>query len=262
MISRTVLLILLPVLAIAALTQRRRLSAIIAMGLFSFALAGTYFLLHAPDVAITESAVGAALVTSIYVLAIRKTGRITVVASEAPGLLQRDADRISGLEWEILERVARAAGLDLTLTFLPGDERLDAVRRGDADIAAGGLLAESADGVLETPSHLPTARYELRGPAGQRHAAAPDRSPPAYFSEVVDAVRACAALSMTLDLARFHTLSRYDLGAYEVRSMEGRGGYTFAVSPDRDDLYRHVVEELSKMRESGELDRSVRRHFP
>jgi len=263
MIGLTILLVLLPVLAAAALTQRRRSSAIIAMGLFSFTLAGTYFLLQAPDVAITESAIGAALVTSIYVLAIRKTGQITVVASEAPGLLQREADRITGLEWEILERVARTAGLDLSLNFAPNEDVIDAVRRGDADVAAGGVLsADCGDGILGTGPHLPTARYAVRGP---RWAGPSDpRAGPlrGYFSDIVETVRSRGPLCVVLDLARFLALSRYDLSAYDVEQLEGSHGYTFGVSAAREDLHRHFAEELARMRESGELDRMIARYFP
>ena len=56
MIARTVLLLLLPIIAAVALTRRRRLACVIGMGLLSLVLAATYLLLHAPDVAVTEAA--------------------------------------------------------------------------------------------------------------------------------------------------------------------------------------------------------------
>ena len=90
MIASWILLALLPVVAGVALTQSRRLSAIIGMGLFSFMLAAAYLLMHAPDVAITEATIGAALVTAIYVLAIRRTGRLIVVADEVEAAVSAD----------------------------------------------------------------------------------------------------------------------------------------------------------------------------
>jgi len=62
MTARIALLLLLPALAIFSLSQRRRLTAVMGMGLFSLVLAATYLFSHAPDVAITETAIGAALV--------------------------------------------------------------------------------------------------------------------------------------------------------------------------------------------------------
>jgi len=55
----------------------------------------------------------------IYVIAIRRTGRLIVVADEAPDLLARKGDRLIGLEYEILVGFARELGLDLSIRFVP-----------------------------------------------------------------------------------------------------------------------------------------------
>ncbi len=51
----------------------RLLHAIVAGSLFSMALAMTYLRLHAPDIAITEAALGAGLSTLVFLVALRKT---------------------------------------------------------------------------------------------------------------------------------------------------------------------------------------------
>ncbi|MGB2982675.1 MAG: hydrogenase subunit MbhD domain-containing protein [Candidatus Bipolaricaulia bacterium] len=262
MTAQLVLLVLLPVTAGFALVQRRRLNAIIGMAVFSMLLASVFFLSHAPDVAITEAAIGAALVTFIYVLAIRKTGRLTVAASEVPALLERAGERISGLEWEILDRLAKDAGLDLVIVFVPHEEVAAAVSRGEADIGAGGLVAADSDGrLLQTREHLQTARFVVSGPrTGARPEA--DASFRGYVSDVIDAVRAGAPVSVSLDLARFLALSRHSLDAYDVDRQEGTLSYTFLVSPSREDLHRRLQAILSRMKESGDLDSLIRRHFP
>lgn len=48
-------------------------SAVIFLSLFSMFLGLRYFLLHAPDVAITEIALGAGLTSLLYLVAIKKT---------------------------------------------------------------------------------------------------------------------------------------------------------------------------------------------
>ncbi|MCP1662789.1 MAG: DUF4040 domain-containing protein [Methanocalculus sp. MSAO_Arc1] len=50
-------------------------SATIAFGIFSLLLALEFYLLKAPDVAITEAAIGAGLTTAAFLIAIRGTVR-------------------------------------------------------------------------------------------------------------------------------------------------------------------------------------------
>ena len=137
MISRAVLLLLLPIIAGVSLFQRRRLAAVIGMGLFSLVLAATYLLHSAPDVAVTEAAIGAALVTVIYVLAIRRTGRLLVVGDEVPGLLALEGGEFVGLEVDILTGFARRLGLDLSIEIAPLGEVETILLRGDADLEIG-----------------------------------------------------------------------------------------------------------------------------
>lgn len=49
------------------------LSSVIALGVTGALMALEFVMLHAPDVAISEAAVGAVLSTAIFVIAIRKT---------------------------------------------------------------------------------------------------------------------------------------------------------------------------------------------
>ncbi len=61
--------------AAAAVHSRDLLKATVLLAAMSLFLALEFFLLQAPDVAITEAAVGAGLSTAIFVIAIRKTRR-------------------------------------------------------------------------------------------------------------------------------------------------------------------------------------------
>ncbi|MGC9529348.1 MAG: hydrogenase subunit MbhD domain-containing protein [Candidatus Bipolaricaulaceae bacterium] len=58
-----------------AVVLRDLLAAVIALAAASLLLSLEFYLLQAPDVAIAEAGIGAALTTAIFVLAIRKTRR-------------------------------------------------------------------------------------------------------------------------------------------------------------------------------------------
>ena len=74
LISSFLILIMLAA-AVAALAFDDLLSSIIAAGLVSLIAAVLFYFLKAPDVAMTEAAIGAGLTTAIFVLALFKTER-------------------------------------------------------------------------------------------------------------------------------------------------------------------------------------------
>ncbi len=73
----TVLLILLLMVgaAIYAIVQKDLLFAVIASGVISLILSILFLILQAPDVALTEAAIGVALTTIIFIITIRNTVR-------------------------------------------------------------------------------------------------------------------------------------------------------------------------------------------
>ncbi|MCD6378968.1 DUF4040 domain-containing protein [bacterium] len=74
-IIATVLVLVMLVAAIAALIFKDLLNAVIASSVVSLIAAVIFYLLQAPDVAMAEAAIGAALVTAIFIIAIRRTKR-------------------------------------------------------------------------------------------------------------------------------------------------------------------------------------------
>ena len=58
--------------AVLAVRSENLLSAVIALGVTGLFAAAEFLLLHAPDVAISEAAVGAALTPLIFIVALRK----------------------------------------------------------------------------------------------------------------------------------------------------------------------------------------------
>ncbi len=66
-------LVLIVIGSILAVWLKDLLASVIALGGASLLLSLAFYLLQAPDVAIAEAGVGAALTTAIFILAIRKT---------------------------------------------------------------------------------------------------------------------------------------------------------------------------------------------
>ncbi len=69
------LLLVLIGTAVYAVRQRDLLYAVIATGVISLALTALFLVLQAPDVALTEAAIGVALTTIIFIITIRNTVR-------------------------------------------------------------------------------------------------------------------------------------------------------------------------------------------
>jgi multicomponent Na+:H+ antiporter subunit A len=59
--------------AMAAIFQRNLLSAVVMVGFLSLTVSYLFLRMDAPDVAMTEAAIGAGLTTVIFLIAIRRT---------------------------------------------------------------------------------------------------------------------------------------------------------------------------------------------
>jgi len=72
-----ILLVLLNILGVLVFFIRNLFTAVILMAVFSLISSLLFFVLHAPDVALTEAAVGAGITTFLYIWIIYKiTGNI------------------------------------------------------------------------------------------------------------------------------------------------------------------------------------------
>ncbi|MBN2615595.1 MAG: DUF4040 domain-containing protein [Bacteroidales bacterium] len=69
------LLLLMIAAAVYSIRQKDLLYATLATGIISLVLSILFYLLQAPDVALTEAAIGVALTTIIFLITIRNTVR-------------------------------------------------------------------------------------------------------------------------------------------------------------------------------------------
>jgi len=74
-ISEFILMSLLVILAIAAVFMRDLLAATVVFMVYSLIMAIVFTELRAPDVALTEAAVGGGITTLLFVITISKTAR-------------------------------------------------------------------------------------------------------------------------------------------------------------------------------------------
>ncbi len=70
-----ILLSLMLIVAFIALKMKDMLAAVLMLGVFSLLSCLVFFLLHAPDVALTEAAVGTGIGTVVLIWIVYKTGR-------------------------------------------------------------------------------------------------------------------------------------------------------------------------------------------
>ncbi|RZN62245.1 hydrogenase subunit MbhD domain-containing protein [Methanonatronarchaeum sp. AMET6-2] len=76
LILNLLLLLLLPITAIAVVMARDLIVAALIFGIYSFIMAIVYVQLNAPDVGIAEAAVGAGATTILFIIAIVRTERM------------------------------------------------------------------------------------------------------------------------------------------------------------------------------------------
>lgn len=76
MLLQIFLIILILVSAVFAISYKDLMNAVIVTGVISLLSSLFFYFLQAPDVALTEAAIGGGLTTFIFVLTIRKTERV------------------------------------------------------------------------------------------------------------------------------------------------------------------------------------------
>jgi len=257
-------------LAVFALTRRRLLWGVIGVGVHSLALAAVYLFLAAPDVALTEAAIGFGLVTFVYLLALRRTGRLVVAASETYPILHQEGEQIAGLEWEILSRFGRSLHRDVEVLWAPRSEISRLLAAGEADLAAGGFLPRDGEIALLSSPLVPTRLVTVRSGHGPLGAVAGDRGqdhlPPegrTYedHEALVHAIAAGELGGAVVDLLRARQwFLEGRLRDAEMVPIEDLA-FRFAVSPGEAETHAALEEFLGGLSSSGELSTLVEEHL-
>jgi len=72
----TLLLLLIVGLAVVIIVLKNLLHAVIVAGVYGVLLAVVYYILQAPDIALTQIVVGVGIQTAIFIAALYKTSRV------------------------------------------------------------------------------------------------------------------------------------------------------------------------------------------
>ena len=70
-----ILIVLMLVLAVLSVQLKNLIAAVVAMGAVSLIISLLFLMLQAPDVAMAEASIGAALTMIIYIIGVRETER-------------------------------------------------------------------------------------------------------------------------------------------------------------------------------------------
>ncbi len=117
---RILLLVLLLIATLSVVTAKDNLKAVIIFSVFSMLCAFMYYLYQAPDVAIAELAIGAAIIPLIYVIAISRHRKFIVL-----NLLKDDFIDEGSRGYRVLQDFCTHFGLDIEiLTESAGQKRM------------------------------------------------------------------------------------------------------------------------------------------
>jgi len=256
-------------LAVLALTRRRLLWGIAVLGVQSLVLAAVYFSLAAPDVALTEAAIGFGLVTFVYLLAIRRTGRIIVAAVACPPLLYPEGERAAGLVWELLRLLGAHTHRELDIRWVERDEVAGLLASSEADLAAGDLVPSSAEPFPRVdilPTRIVLVRRDsgpvgaIRGSREAEHLPRGGRLFPRREA-LLAALERGELGGAVVNLLELRGL--YLRGKLREAEVEPLGDAAFAVlfAPDEVELARTLEEIVGELRRRGEWDELVRRYL-
>ncbi|MFW6111895.1 MAG: hydrogenase subunit MbhD domain-containing protein [Candidatus Bipolaricaulota bacterium] len=274
-------------LSVTVLLQDRLLNAVILLGVFSLLSSVVYFIVGAPDVAVTEGAIGVAFVTFIYVLALSDQGKLHVIAEEVPSFLFQEKGELRGIELEILRDFAEEIDLDLEIEFVDHQELTSLIGGRRADMIAGAYF----------PGHLPSdglsdSRSYYQGQLTKIHLSSQEEEEEigvlreiepkeltelteedfasfdsTYFNSLDEMVRAyhegridgfvADSGRMSTALYRINSPLREESEIVTIGKVE----YGFAVSSDEEELLEQLDDYLLESARSGEIDDLLSDYF-
>ncbi len=279
-------------LAVAVLVQERLLNAVILLGVFSLISSAIYFLVGAPDLAVTEGAIGVAFVTFIYVLALSDQGKLHVIAEEVPPFLFQEKGELRGAELEILRGFAEDSSLDLEVEFVSPEELSSKVGGRRADLVAGAYFSGylSGENLQDTVSfnEARLTRVSLSDETGGKIGVLPELG---FLQEKLEESEENGEFAkITSDeLVKFESLAdlidayndgdisgffadsgRVSNALYRINTplreksetaSVGEINYCFAVSSEDQELLDSLNDYLRNLKRRSEVDELLNRYF-
>lgn len=127
--------LLLILLALIILKTKNLLKSIILLSAFSLIISLLYFIFHAPDVALAEAAIGSAISTFIFIIAIEKQKEFLVISHIRTDFLYIAEDgTAAGDGYHMLREFCTDLGLKLKVDFREGGDIKGILRDRNVDL--------------------------------------------------------------------------------------------------------------------------------
>lgn len=163
MIFNYFLLIVTVIVALYISIVKNHINALLAYGIFGAALSAIFFILNAPDVAIVEITVGAAFIFFIYLIAIKKVGKIKVYYVLTPYLMEKKQNNLTGFEFSIINKFVNSKGLEVEYVQVEEKKALEKLEE-DGDILIGGITNIGEKNIITSKEILPTKIISVGNP--------------------------------------------------------------------------------------------------
>ena len=125
------------ILSIALFIEKNLKTSILFFGLFGTITSGAYLFMGAPDVSFASLALGAGFTTFVFLIAIKKTGRVRVKYIPTHYMIfGKQDDNLSGFEYELLKLFLTEQNLEAEFGILNPQE----IDRKQTDIISGGIF--------------------------------------------------------------------------------------------------------------------------
>ncbi len=143
-------------LALLTVNQVKVFHGVLMRLALSISAVGAYFVLMAPDVALTEGMIGALLMTYVYILLVRSPNVIKVGFLEKKILFEKRPVGYDGLQYQLLKNFSHAYGYSMEIIkYNSEEELLEALKNDEIDVACGGIF----EGGIPI---LPTKLFKLK----------------------------------------------------------------------------------------------------
>lgn len=162
--SMILLFFSLIVLSMYILAQKSYINAILGYGAFSVALSILFFILNAPDVAFVEITIGAAFVTYIYLIAIKKTAEVKIYYIETPYMIEEKEGNLTGFEYELIKEFLERKGLDADFIKVEDENLIENINDHGEILIGGIIIEENYDNIIPSDTILPSKLYSIGQP--------------------------------------------------------------------------------------------------
>ncbi len=220
--------------AFALLLSKQLHSGILLFGLFGLFVAGAYLFMGAPDVSFTSMALGAALTTFVYLVAIKKAGVLHIYYVPTDSMIfSHPTIGLTGFEYELLRGFAAQQHLELAFHEMDSYQDL-AEKPPQTGVFACGMTYERANRSFSKQhllvSYLPTRIFLL--PNGEQ-----------------------------TDLVRLKSLLvRNKMKNVEPKPL-GEDTYVFVFEPSSVDLGKNFDTYIKQVQNTDEWNALVKRHL-